>query len=106
MKKEHLIYTSSLAATVSIAFTVVITILAELLSPLKDWLKSMTGHHWTTKSIASIAVYAVFLFLFYLLPHPSTSTALRKSLYGLFITVLVGFLALLLFYSGHYWGVW
>lgn len=104
MKKERLVYSSSLAAIVSIALTVVLTILGELLPSLKDWLKSFSGHHWTTKSIFSLIAYAGFLLLFYVLPFP-TSRGLRNVLYSLFIAIILGVVALLLFFTGHHWGV-
>ena len=49
----------SISSIVSIAFTTVITILAEMVKPLKDGLAAMTGHHWVTKSIIGMLLFII-----------------------------------------------
>ena len=74
------------------------TIFSELSPSFKDLLKSITGHHWLTKSVVSI----VFFFLIYL-SFSKTKTKLKtEDIRNTIITTLVGFLAITLFYVWHY----
>lgn len=98
------IYASSVAAIISIIFVVVITIWVDLAPALKDWLKSVSGHHWTTKSWFTIAVYG-FSFLFITaLPVEVGERKTRMSLYFLSVTAVLGGLALTAFFTLHYFG--
>lgn len=98
------IYASSVAAIISIIFVVVITIWADLFPPLKAWLKSVSGHHWTTKSWFSMGVY-FFSFLFVTaLPGEIGDRKARMALYFLSVAAILGSLALLLFYALHFFG--
>lgn len=46
------------ATTVTIVFIALITVIAELALPLKDWLKNTFSHHWIGKSLLSLLVFA------------------------------------------------
>src|SRR3989344_9027020 len=98
MKKEKLIYASAIASILSIIFVAVLTIWADLDAPLKDYLKSLSGHHWVTKSYGSLAVYFAGLLLFLILPKQIGEKTLKRSLNWLFFFAFVGTLAVSGFY--------
>ena len=96
-----LVFSSAWAAIISVLFVVVITIWADLAPALKDWLKSVTGHHWVTKSLGVVLVYLVALFLFYVFGKEGNT---RRALNLLIFVTVLGFAALLGFYILHYTG--
>ena len=54
----------SFATIVTVATITIITIIAELSEGFKNALKSVTGHHWITKSvIAFILFFGVYIFV-------------------------------------------
>ena len=54
----------SFATIVTIIFVTVVTIAAEFSEVFKNFLKSITGHHWITKSVmAFVLFFAVYLFV-------------------------------------------
>ncbi|MDZ4243546.1 MAG: hypothetical protein U1C57_00375 [Candidatus Doudnabacteria bacterium] len=64
----------AIAAICTIFFITLITVLADLVPPLKDWLKAVFTHHWIGKGVLSIGLF-VFLYLLLkkTLPQPSES---------------------------------
>lgn len=102
MNISRLTTASTLATKLTVIYVVAITIVAELSPALKAFLKSLTGHHWTTKSISSIALYFLVLFVAYLFSKTPTDDKLNRSILGLFWFVLVGSLVLFLFFVWHY----
>ncbi|MBI2669559.1 MAG: hypothetical protein HYX20_00180 [Candidatus Yanofskybacteria bacterium] len=102
MKNIKLVYSSSIAATLTIITITIVTILGELLPAFKDFLKSFTGHHWLTKSVLSLLVYFGGVTLFYLIPKNIGSNTLRRALIFLILTVMAGFLVILLFFIWHF----
>ena len=105
MNKTKAILASAYAATLSITFTVVITIWAELSAPLKDWLKNFSGHHWTSKSVFSLALYIAGTWLLYNALRDPDAPRLQKSLRILLASAALGTVALTAFYTGHHFGV-
>lgn len=89
----------SLSVILSVIVTTAITIWAEFSVPLKDFLKSITGHHWVTKSILSIIIF----FGVYLIARPSEKNIniLNKTKKVIWVT-LICILALLAFFTWHY----
>lgn len=104
-KKLKLITSSAYAALITVIFVVAITVFAELSAPLKDWLKNFSGHHWTTKSIFSVAVYAVATAVFYSLLKSGSGGGARRSLALILWGTALGTIALTLFFTGHHFGV-
>lgn len=102
MHKPKLIISSAYAAIITIAFVVVITIWAELSAPLKDWLKNFSGHHWTSKSIFSVLLYAVTVTVLYFVPYKENYTHLKRTLNFLFMCSVLGTVILTLFFTGHH----
>ncbi|OGH92516.1 MAG: hypothetical protein A2534_00990 [Candidatus Magasanikbacteria bacterium RIFOXYD2_FULL_39_9] len=105
MNKTKLITSSAYAAITSIVFVVVITIWAEFNAPLKNWLANFSGHHWTSKSIFSVVLYALVTFAAYLLPFKYSDDCLKKSLNFLFAFTVLGVAALALFFTGHHFKI-
>lgn len=90
----------------SSAFVVVVTIWAELSPVLKDWLRSITGHHWTTKSVFSAIIFVVLLVVFYISKKNNEPMDTKRPLFWLLMSVVIGSVALALFYTGHHFAVW
>jgi len=102
MSRTRLVIASSYAAIVTITFVTIITIWAELAAPLKDWLKIFSGHHWTSKSVLSVLVYAVAAAVLYkVFPEPNDGR-LRQALFLLLWSAVLGVIALTVFYTGHH----
>ena len=104
MNKPRLISASALAAIITIVFVVVITIWAELSIPLKNWLKSFSGHHWTSKSIFSALLYVAATVIFYWSFRKPNEVILRKLLVFLLVFIVLGVLSITAFYTGHHLG--
>jgi len=47
----------SISTIIAIIVTVILTIWADLSKPLKDFLASLSGHHWVTKSLIAITLF-------------------------------------------------
>jgi hypothetical protein len=47
------------AANITMIALVIIIILAEYVKPFKDFLASLTGHHWVTKSVFDALLFVV-----------------------------------------------
>lgn len=99
MNKLKSIYASACSATIAIIVITAMTIGAELSAPFKTWLTKLTGHHWVTKSWASIIVFILFYAVFRAASKSTTDVKTRKALSILQITTIVGFLAILGFYT-------
>lgn len=102
MNRLKLIYSSATSAIFAIIVAVVITIAAEYSAAFKAFLKSWTGHHWTTKSWAVAIIYFAALAALYLSSRPPTPHTLRKILRLLVATAILGYIVLLGFYAWHY----
>jgi len=83
-------------------FVAAITIVSELVPSIKDWLKDLSGHHWTTKSIFSLAVYAFGLILIYLMPKQLQINTIRNSTIALLLITAVGVISVFSFYTLHF----
>ena len=104
MKLLKLTYASCVSAIVSIVFVTGITVWAELAPGLKAFLKSLTGHHWVTKSWGVVMVYLAGLILFYWLPKQIGEKTLRRSVLSLVVFAILGALVLFFFFVWHYLG--
>ncbi|MBI2036866.1 MAG: hypothetical protein HYT14_00700 [Candidatus Liptonbacteria bacterium] len=104
MNKLRLIYASSLSAALTALFVTLITIKAELNAPLKAWLAGLSGHHWTSKSILSLALYVAALFLCYMLFRNVDAEKVRRGISLAVWSAVLGSIALFLFFTGHHLG--
>lgn len=101
-KKLRLIYASSWGATIAIIFATIITIWMEYSPGLKKWLTSVAGHHWTTKSLFTIGIYAVVLIIVYAFKREPSDMQVRGSIKKLVAVAIAGALVLILFFTWHY----
>jgi len=106
MNKLRTIRASALSASITALFVVAITIFAEVNAPLKDWLKGISGHHWTTKSIFSVVLYIAVLFIFYSIFKANDSEKTKKALNIAIWSSILGALLIFLFYTGHHIGLY
>ncbi len=104
MDKPKLIYASALSATLTAVFVTVLTIVAELNPAVKDWLKSLSGHHWTSKSILSIVLYIVAFGLCYALKHHIDARKVGISIKLAIWSAVLGIIVLLFFFTAHNFG--
>ncbi len=89
---------SAYAATASIAFVTVITILGEVQAPVKDWLKRSFTHHWLGKTWLSIIIFVVLFLSFMRLPMQDEARQTNRAIRLAFWTGALGALALAAFY--------
>mgnify|MGYP001563703597 CR=1 FL=1 len=54
----------AISAIITELVIVILTISAELSAGLKETLKSMTGHHWTSKGIISLVLFFAMYFMY------------------------------------------
>ena len=97
-KKFKIIHSAICGAIASVIFIVVITIAADLYSPLKDWLKNAFSHHWIGKGILSLAIFGVVGFFGWFLPIEPSEEKIRKILNLLNWLLILGTLAILGFF--------
>jgi hypothetical protein len=93
---------SARAASLSVVFAAAITVWAELAPGLKNWLKDFSGHHWLSKSILMLVVYALGFAAFYVLNKRSVYFDLRKDLRNLVVLTVLGTAAILGFFVWHF----
>jgi hypothetical protein len=102
MNRIKLLYASSVAASATIIFSVAITMLAEWSPALKNDLKQLSGHHWTSKSLLVFLVYFGTMALIYYTTREPDPKWLRKTLVAVSILAVAGYVALLVFFLEHY----
>jgi hypothetical protein len=100
MDKLRSIYASAWSAAVTVVLVVALTIGAELSPAFKGWLAGFTGHHWVTKSWASILAFVLLFIIFRALGKSARDNIARvkNALLALEVIVILGFLAILVFY--------
>lgn len=86
------------AAALTIALVALVTIGSELSASLKQFLSSISGHHWIGKSVLSLVFFGVLYMLFSKLSEDSFSL---KDTWLLIGSVVVSGLAILVFYFQH-----
>lgn len=102
MQKLRIIVASSIASIASIVFVTVITIWAELSAPLKGSLQALTGHHWVTKSIGMMIVYAFVFAVAYAADGKIKPESGTKAVRALVAVTIASTLAVFLFFVWHY----
>ncbi|MBI4363374.1 MAG: hypothetical protein HY545_00820 [Candidatus Doudnabacteria bacterium] len=102
MTTLRLIYASAIAAIYSIWFIVAITVLGELNPGFKDFLKSLTGHHWVTKGYAMLLFYGLALLICYDAAKKPSEVRAAKTLRLLSISAGLGLVALVGFFIWHF----
>ena len=98
MDKLKSIYASVYAALVSIIALVAMTVGTEFSPAFKTWLAAFTGHHWESKSWASIIIFAIFFIIFRFTSHTVSPAQTKRALTTLEAFVVLGFVGLLAFF--------
>jgi RsiW-degrading membrane proteinase PrsW (M82 family) len=91
----------SIAATSVIWFVTAITILMELFEePIKPMLTSVTGHHWVTKGLFAVILFAAVYGLCVLFVADSRENA--RPVYVAIGSAVLGGLTIFLFFVWHF----
>ncbi|MBI2610106.1 hypothetical protein HYW53_02930 [Candidatus Giovannonibacteria bacterium] len=101
-KGQKLVYASAVAASLTIVFVTVITIWAEFSVPLKGYLKSLSGHHWVTKSYGSLIVYFLGLMIFYAFAQNLNEKSAGRAIVWAIWSAILGSIALTGFFILHF----
>ena len=104
MDKIKLIISSAYASILTISFVVVVTVWAELSSPLKNWLAEFSGHHWVSKSILSFLIYAAATMILYAILRSPSDASAQRAIKSLLVFTAVGVVIVTAFYTGHHLG--
>ncbi len=102
--KIKIIHSAVCGAIAAVIFIIVITIVADIYLPLKDWLKNTFTHHWIGKGILSIAVFIVIGLISRFLPIAASEDKLNKVLKLLSWAIVLGVILISLFFI--YEAVW
>ena len=95
--KNQIVNAFLMSAVVAIVVVVALTIVGELYAPLKDWLKTVFGHHWVGKGVLSFAGF--YLLALLLIPLSSRGSRGITTLLSVLLWVaLLGALAIIGFY--------
>lgn len=94
---------ASISASISIAVIALLTIIGELVAPFKNFLQSVTGHHWVTKGIFSFVLFIVLLFILGAVFGEDKSEEPQGIYTTVIVTVLSG-VSIAIFYIIHYFG--
>ena len=76
-----------------------VTIFAELSSGFKEILKSISGHHWTTKSWLSIIL---FFGIYFFVKLSDKNLDISKETKKVILTILISIFVLFAFFVWHY----
>lgn len=100
--KLKLICSFTRSAIIAIVFVAAATILAELYTPFKDFLKSNFYHHWVGKSVIALGIFVAGGPLCYLIPHKPEIKRLAVCFWVLSIAAILGTLAIFGFFVYEY----
>lgn len=90
------------SAAITIPAIALLTIIAELTPPVKDWLAATFAHHWIGKGIAMVIAYVVLFAVCVALRSPKKQDAATLTgLRALNVLAIVSSIALFLFFWWH-----
>jgi hypothetical protein len=94
---------ATMSANITIAVIALMTIISEIAKPFKDLLTSVppVSHHWVTKGIISVILFAVLYFVFGKVFEEKKSGEIEGAMSTVIVTIVSG-LAILIFYILHY----
>lgn len=95
----------SVAGICTVVFITLITVLADLVPALKDWLKSAFTHHWIGKGVLAAGLFALFYLLVYGSAKPEKADHLLAPLLRalVWLTILGTAILFLFFIWEAYW---
>lgn len=97
-KKIKFVFSVASGAIGAVIFITAITIAADLILPIKDWLKNVFSHHWVGKSISSLVLFALFFVISYFSPAKPDIEKLKKRLYALIWLSIISPVLIFLFF--------
>ncbi|MBI4090319.1 MAG: hypothetical protein HY421_02855 [Candidatus Kerfeldbacteria bacterium] len=92
------IFASVAATIVTVVFITLITIIADLQLPLKDWLKATFTHHWVGKGVLAAAVFVIVWLMMLSQKRHVDDQRLSRGLMALAWTALVSTVVLFGFF--------
>lgn len=99
IKKSKILNSFIAGAIASVVFIVLITIVADLVPPLKDWLKNNFYHHWVGKGILASLIFLLTQSLMTIYTQgKNTKKNIIESLWILNLVSIFGVLILFIFY--------
>lgn len=97
-KKIKFVFSVANGAIGAIIFIMAITIAADLILPIKDWLKNIFSHHWVGKSILSLVLFILFFVISYFSPIRPNIEGLKNRLYVLIWFSMISPVLIFLFF--------
>lgn len=98
-KKIKLVASITKSAIITVIFIVAVTLAADLMPSLKDWLKNTFSHHWLGKGILSIAIFSLFsIIAYFFLPSQKDIEKTKKLLSTLIWTSVGGSAVIFIFF--------
>ncbi len=103
MNRLSLAISSAYASAITIVIMAVVTIWAELSPSFKDSLKSLSGHHWRTKSYLTIIIFVAGTGVLYAFLKRRQSSP-RIAIMAVIVAAILGSVAVTGFYVLHFFG--
>lgn len=92
----------TISAIVNMAVVAVLTVAAEISTPLKGYLADLTGHHWVTKSIIAITGFAVLsVILQFVVAEESDPESIKKDTNRVIMAFIACSAVITLYYAWH-----
>ena len=101
MKSNTSLLASIYASMLAIVAVTLMTVGAELAPEFKSFLTSVSGHHWTTKSIFTIVIYFGCFAALRAIFSRADDASIERGLFSLLLTAGAGFIIILGFFTGH-----
>lgn len=98
-KQLKIVLATAKSAAISLILIAAITIAAELVPPLKNWLKSSFSHHWIGKSIIALGFFIIVAILSFFYPEKPDVDKITTWLRILLIVAVSSFLAITGFFA-------
>ncbi|KKQ89590.1 MAG: hypothetical protein UT12_C0011G0046 [Candidatus Curtissbacteria bacterium GW2011_GWC2_38_9] len=88
-----------LSSILVVIFIPAVTVAAELIPPLKEWLKNTFSHHWIGKSIISLILFVGFGVLTFLIPYKTNLEKINRLIMILITITALATLTIFGFFS-------
>ena len=88
-----------LSSILVVIFIPIITVAAELIPPLKEWLKNTFSHHWIGKSIISLILFVGLGALTFLIPYKTNLGRINRLILILITLTFLATLTIFGFFS-------
>jgi len=88
-----------LSSILVVIFIPAVTVAAELIPPLKEWLKNTFSHHWIGKSIISLILFVAFGVLTFAIPYKTNLERINRLILILITLTFLATLTIFGFFS-------